>query len=207
MSEKMPTFSPEPIMDEKAMKQESNSVEQESQQELDPIEVAEQEKTLFQKFEGKARDIAKILSLVTVLSVAPAAVEQAYGKDKLESPKMEDVANAKERAVAFLEKIMNMPDNPRADSPAQNEMMKKRAAVVMIQAYALNRQGISSGRVTTKDVSAGVQELMDNIELYIDKAYGDGNGEVTLEEMSAFRKTAKANTGWQVLSNMPRQHN
>jgi hypothetical protein len=112
------------------------------------------------------------------------------------------VENAKERAVAFLGILFNLPDNPRAATQAQNEMMKKTAAKVMIQRYALERMGQSSGRVSSGDIATGTKELMDNIEAYIDKVYGNSDGEITLEEMNEFRKTAKNNPGWRALYEM-----
>ena len=190
MFEKMPNIS-------------QNQIEKkEEKQEFQPMEMVEKEKTLLQKFEGKAKSVAKMLSLVTFLTVAPAAVEQAYGKEKVEPTKIGDVENVKERANAFLGKILNLPDNPRAITPAQNKMMKETAARVMIQGYALERKGLSSGRVTGKDVAAAVQELFDNSSAYIDKTFGDGDGEMSVEEMQNFRKNNRENVGLKVLYEM-----
>ena len=171
-------------------------------QEINPAGLVEMEKTLFGKLEGKAKIIAKVLALVTFLTVAPVAVKETHAEDKINKSKMEDMESVKERVIAFLGILFNLPDNPDFKIPAQNEMMKKMAAKVLIQNYALERKGISQGRGTSRDMKEAVQELMDNIELYIDKAYGDDNGEVSLDEMNAFRKTLKNNPGWRVLSEM-----
>lgn len=176
--------------------------EKEQRQEIDASGLVEREKTLLEKFEGQAKSIAKILSLVTFLTTAPMAVEQAYGKDKVEPAKMSDMENVKERANAFLGKLLNLPDNPRAKTPAQNELMKKTAARVMIQGYALQRKGASEGRVNHEDVNAAVQELLDNSSAYIDKTYGDGDGNVSIEEMKDFRKANQGNVGLKVLYEM-----
>lgn len=190
MPKEIPTFSQVPI------------IEKQQHQEIDPFSLIENEKTLLERFEGKAKNIAKVLSLITFLTTAPLAVEQVYAKDKVESVKISDMKNAKERANAFLGKLLNLPDNPRAVTPAQNEMMKKTAARIMIQFYALERIGPSNGRITSKDVSAAVHELLDNSSAYIDKTFGNGDGDMSIEEMQNFRKKNRDNVGLKVLYEM-----
>ena len=51
------------------------------EEKINPVDLAEKEGSVFQRLEGKARDIAKVLSLVTFLTAAPIGVEQAFAKE------------------------------------------------------------------------------------------------------------------------------
>jgi len=69
---------------------------------------------------------------------------------KLES-KVE-VASTPEADELFA-KLLNMPDNPRAVSPAQNRGLQGRAAQVMIQKFALmQKTGKTEGNLSTKEM-------------------------------------------------------
>ncbi len=67
-------------------------------------------------------------------------------------------------AVRLWEQLYTLPDNPRATSAAQNVLMKKQAARVLVQEYALRKKlniahDAMSGTVDGRDMQAALREL------------------------------------------------
>ncbi len=165
----------------------------EEQKEIDSVGLVEKEKTLFQKFEGKAKSISAALALITFLTVAPAAVERAYAQDKRENPKkIEDVENIKKPdPVAFLGELLNIPDQERATTPAQNRFLKKDMARAMIQKYASERN---------IDTTSAATEVLNSSSIYIEQKYGGG-----FEGMNKFKEVTRGNPGLDALYQMMKE--
>ena len=78
--------------------------------------------------------------------------------------------------------IINLPDNPKAQTPAQNNGLKQMAAQVIIQAFA-DRNGDGDGRVTKEEVKAALKAMDGFSGLMADRYLGNKDGKVDIEEI------------------------
>ncbi len=166
------------------------------QSEIEPHGLVEKEKSLLQRFREKAKSISAVLALITSLTLAQGAFEQAYAADKRENPKkVEDVENIKKPdPVAFLDKLFNIPDqkvDQKLAAPGQNRLMQEEVARILIAKYALEIKGLSSGQVSREDEEVAVNELQKNLDKYIDETYGNKDGKVSPEEIRKFEDTVQ----------------
>lgn len=104
---------------------------------IEPGKNTDTENSLLGKLKGKTKGIAKVLTLATALNSAPATIERANAENKTGKIEKQQVENIQERVNAFLNILINIPDNPNATTPAQNMMMKKAAARALISNYCL----------------------------------------------------------------------
>lgn len=142
---------------------------QQSQSEAAPEKFEEksvksEEGVLNRFLQGKAGKFARTLAFVTALSFGgglAAGAKEAFADEK-EIPKTADTIKEKspeQKDVEFFKQLYNLPDNPNAVNPAQNEILKGRAARAMIQRYALEKTGLKSGMVKSEDIKKAIDDL------------------------------------------------
>jgi len=172
-------------------------------------EAIEKEKGLLERFRGKAKEIAGVLTLISALSFGEGLVEKAYAGQEEGGARVESAEKEKtreEKAVDFLGRIYNLPDNPRAISPQHNEALKEQAARILIQKYALEKKGLTSGRVSPDDVRGALEELNGATGLFADKFFGNNDGKIDIEEMQKLNESIKNSAGMRALMEMLQQY-
>lgn len=170
--------------------------------EFKPEEAANQEKSVLDKLRGKAKQIGGVLVLVSALTIGSMAMKkEVYAEQKESGIKAEQVEKTPEqRAINFLEKLYNLPDNPRANSPQHNEILKEQAARDMIRDYALQKKmgfpsGDISGRVSPLDIRDALKDINDASGLFADKQFGNQDGKPDIEEIQKMQEATKDKTG------------
>ena len=200
---------------------------QESQQEIvekpkfNPERAIDDERGVFEKLRGKAKDVAKVMLLMSALSFAPGMVREASaGQSFEEGATVEEVENeqaAEERAINFLERLSHARAPERITHEGQKELMAERAAKVMIQAFAAQEKVLASGgslkegmkagvSVTSEDVQKVLEQLNKATGEYADRYLGDKDGKVEAEEGNALRKMSTENPGFKALMEMMGQY-
>ncbi len=126
--------------------------------------VKNEEGVLNRFLRGKAGKFARTLAFVTALSFGggmAGTAKEAFADEK-EIPKTADTMkenSPEQKDVEFFKQLYNLPDNPNAVNPAQNEILKGWAARAMIQNYVLQKMGIKSGVVKLEDLKKVIDDL------------------------------------------------
>lgn len=153
---------------------------------------------IFEKFRGKAKEIAGVLMFVTSLSFAPSFTKEAYGEQKKDNPKageLEKEKSQEEKAVELFDKLCNLKDRPGALNDAHAKSLKGEEARTLIYLYAASRKGIISGRITPKDIYEALQELNSVSGIYADRFLGNNDGNTDIEEIEKLNKEIGSNAG------------
>lgn len=163
------------------------------------------EADIFEKFRGKAKEIAGVLMFITSLSFAPGLAKEAYGEQKKDNPKIGELEKEKsqeEKAIEFFDKLCNLKDHPEALNPAHAKALKGEEARMLIYLYAAERKGIVSGRISPKDIYDALEELNGASGLYADKFLGNKDGKIDVDEMQKLTEMIGRNEGIKTLLQM-----
>lgn len=177
--------------------------ERKKKKEMDMI--SSKESGTLEKFKGKAKEIASVLMFITSLSFAPGLAKEAYAEQKKDNPKLGELEKEKsqeEKAIEFFNKLCNLKDHPEALNSAHAKALKGEEARTLIYLYAASRKGITSGRVSPKDIHDALEELNGVSGLYADRFLGNKDGEIDVDEMQKLTKMIGQNEGIQTLLQM-----
>lgn len=172
-------------------------------------QATETEKSPLERFRGKSKEVAGVLMLVSTLSFTPGVVKEAYAGQKEGGARAGSVEKEKtqeEKAIDFLGKLHRLPDNPRALNPGHNELLKERAARTLIELYAIQRKGLTSGYVSPEDVRNALEELNGVSSLYADRVLGNNDGKIDAKEMQKLQQAIKGSAGLRALMEMYLQY-
>ena len=115
-----------------AIEKRESSIEKEPFDEKEALAIEESGLGGFD-LKSKAGKIVKVLTLVSALAFPVSKFDEAVASESKNSSnfqRIEMTSDHKKSTEDFINVIKNLPDNPRAVSPAQNELMKKRAAKI-----------------------------------------------------------------------------
>lgn len=198
------------------------------------IEISEGNKKLQEEFEASEGEVIreaiveekkpprtaklkKALQSITAglfLMVAVNAYAQEYPRLEEKVPKEKIIEMAKQElsaqeqnklALQTLEKLVQIPDQPRAKSEAQNQYLQRRVAKILIHCLAgqLKTGKIDFGvKISPQDLKRTLDLLNENISAFADQKFGNKDGETTPEEFREFQKATKKYPGLQVLQQM-----
>jgi hypothetical protein len=181
----------------------------------------EDERGVFERLRGRAKDVAKVMVLMSTLSFAPGMVKESSAEQRFDQgATVEEVENeqaAEERAINFLERLSHARAPERITHEGQKELMAERAAKVMIQGFAAQEKILASGGSLKEDMKAGVFVTPEDIKRaleqlnkatgeYADRYLGDKDGKVEAEEGNALRKMFTENPGFKALMEMMGQY-
>lgn len=176
----------------------------------------QKERSVLERFRGRARDIAKILLLTTTCAVGGLAVEQRpafaqdrpgssdrqkpgeTGSEKSKTPEQQ-AQEQQELAFSFVQDLESI----KVGMDTESDAMEARD---LIYAYALLRQGKSQGQVGPRQVWEGVQELARQALAYEDEKFGNHNDKMDPEEYKSFVARTEGSTGLQQLREMYQQY-
>ncbi|MDO8436408.1 MAG: hypothetical protein Q7S82_03485 [bacterium] len=181
--------------------------------ELKPDKAFAQERGVLERFNGRAKEVARVLLLATALATGAGAIEQAFAQERPTAEDVEKKKSPQERAIDILNILYNLPDNPIALNEAHNNAMKSQVARQLIFQFALEKKlgfpetGRTTGRVTvTRDDTRSVlKDLGAAGEVFADIQFGNKDGKTSSEEMEKFKEAVKSNPGLRGLQEMLRE--
>src|SRR3989344_8431687 len=106
-----------------------------------------------------------------------------------------------EKVLAFLEQLFSIPDQKAATSAAHNQVLKERVATLIIQRFALETTGRTTGVVTSDQVRQALHLINIKMHLYADKHYG-AEGKAGFEAWGAFVEKEAQNPGLRTFQKM-----
>lgn len=174
------------------------------------------EQGVFEKFNGRAKDMAKVMLVLTAFAFGLGGTEEASAKKHPEKkPSVEDTEKklaAKERSVAFLERLTRAGAPDYVTDKWERADKSKAAARVMVYSFAarekvlatdISEEDASRGvNVDPSEIKAAIQKLNEATEEYADRYLGNKDGIVDPEEKDALEKLSAENPGFTTLREM-----
>ncbi|MEK7193444.1 MAG: hypothetical protein AAB652_01500 [Patescibacteria group bacterium] len=175
--------------------------------------VFKEEEGILAQFRGKAKGIAKVLALVSTMSLGMAVAQETWAGQEGQGEQksnVEQIEKAKEkigeeRAVELLSLLYNLPDTPGANQ-AKNLWGKQEAARIMIKLFSLdNKLGFPELKAGEKlegtpsiiDIKNGLHVIGNATGLFADKMFGNKDGNPDIEEMQKLQVAMKDSVGLQ----------
>lgn len=186
---------------------------------FNPERAENEERSIFERLRGKAKEVAGVMLLMTALSLGPGLVRESLAEQSFKKEAtMEKTSNeqaAKERAVNYLERLSRVK-SPENVNEAQGKIMADRAARVIINSFAAQEKVLATGGseddikkgvlVTPQDIQNTLNQLNSAINDYADRYLGNKDGKSDEEEMKAFKKKSSENPGFKTLVEMNKQY-
>lgn len=155
-----------------------------------PEQALEQEKGALEKFRGRAKAIAGVLMLVSTLSSLPETIkaEQTTSKKEGAPPQAEKETN-QEKDINFINNLSKLPETHGTEKTAR----------VLIQFYAQQREGVAPGHLSIEKMRSVLGELVKALSLFVDRTYGNNDGQPDPEEMTKENELIRENAAIRAL--------
>jgi hypothetical protein len=180
-----------------------------------PEKLLREEKNVLERFRGKASRLVSSFIFLSNLAfgmVQLATSNESFAFEKKEKNAIEQVEkekNLKEIYINFLNKLYNLPDNPNAQNPGQNELLKKRAARMLIMNFAaMQKLGFPENniqidvRLEPEDIKKTIDGLNTESGFFADRFLGNNDGNVDPDEMQKLNQIINSNPGLKALREM-----
>lgn len=149
----------------------------------------------------KAKLVKSILAAMPFVVALSGIAEGASTEKNLDNnSKKEIIQSNKEQAVAFLDKLFNIPEQKNAPTPSADIENRRIVAKFLIENYISKRVGSPTNSAPPEALLKAINELWYAVPSYADQNCGDKNGEVSNEDMEALeKKLGPSNPGLEAL--------
>ncbi len=124
--------------------------------EFKPEQILTEEKSLLERFTGKAKKIARVMTIVSALSVAPGMVQEVYAQENKSGAKVEQVQSNPENLTEASTWASEIVEKAKAD---MSEIKTAKDADALLGDYLV--QFLNKWRFLNKNISKDVNKNLD----------------------------------------------